>query len=78
MSPLTDRQREVLMVIADYRKRHQYSPAVRDLCELLDIASTNGVNDHLKALDEKGYITRTRGIPRSMFLTREGLAEVQP
>jgi hypothetical protein len=31
---------------------------MREICEHMGIASSNGANDHLKALEVKGYITR--------------------
>lgn len=35
-----------------------YPPTIREIGNHLQIKSTNGVNDHLKALERKGYITR--------------------
>jgi repressor LexA len=57
-SELTDRQREVLRFIATEIEEHGYPPTIREIGEALDIASTNGVNDHLKALEKKGYLER--------------------
>jgi repressor LexA len=35
-----------------------YPPTLREIGEKLGIRSTNGVNDHLKALEKKGYLAR--------------------
>lgn len=75
---LTDRQRLVLHTIADYRARNDLSPSVRELCELLEVSSTNGIVDHLKALEAKNCIWRDRRKARAMWLTPTGLAEVRP
>ncbi len=56
--PLTDRQQEVLSYIRDSIVRHGYPPTLREIGEFLGIKSTNGVNDHLKALEKKGYLAR--------------------
>jgi repressor LexA len=59
MAPgLTDRQLEVLRFIAREIEERGYPPTIREIGEALGIASTNGVNDHLKALEKKGYLLR--------------------
>ena len=55
---LTDRQLEVLRFIATEIEERGYPPTIREIGEALDIASTNGVNDHLKALERKGFVQR--------------------
>src|SRR5262245_43258557 len=56
--PLTDRQRAVLDFISRSIERRGYPPTLREIGEHLGIRSTNGVNDHLKALEKKGYLER--------------------
>ncbi len=58
MNGLTERQLEVLRFIARQIDDAGYPPTIREIGEALDIRSTNGVNDHLKALERKGYLTR--------------------
>jgi repressor LexA len=57
-SNLTDRQLEVLRFIVQNIEDNGYPPTIREIGEALDIRSTNGVNDHLKALEKKGFLTR--------------------
>jgi SOS-response transcriptional repressor LexA len=63
---LTDRQASVLTFITDYKKRQGYPPTLREIGARFGIRSTNGVNDHLRALERKGAISRedmkSRGI----------------
>jgi repressor LexA len=54
---LTERQREVLEFIQDRIRAWGYPPTIREIGEHLSIKSTNGVADHLKALQRKGYLT---------------------
>src|SRR5204862_3409748 len=55
---LTDRQKAVLDFISRSIERHGYPPTLREIGEHMGIRSTNGVNDHLKALEKKGYLHR--------------------
>jgi repressor LexA len=58
MEPLTKRQRQVLNVITRSIEERGYPPTMREIGEHMGIRSTNGVNDHLKALERKSYIVR--------------------
>jgi repressor LexA len=55
---LTPRQRQVLEFIEQCIDTRGYPPTLREIGEHLDIRSTNGVNDHLKALQRKGFLRR--------------------
>src|SRR5579864_7130470 len=56
--PLTDRQQAVLDFIQQSIEQRGYPPTLREIGEHMGIRSTNGVNDHLKALEKKGYLER--------------------
>jgi repressor LexA len=56
--PLTDRQKAVLEFIGQSIESRGYPPTLREIGEHMGIRSTNGVNDHLKALEKKGYLER--------------------
>jgi repressor LexA len=78
MLGLTDRQLEVLRFIARQIEDRGYPPTIREIGEALDIRSTNGVNDHLKALERKGYLQRDPVKSRALIPTsqaREALGE---
>ena len=55
---LTERQRLVLEYICRSIEDFGYPPTLREIGNKLGIRSTNGVNDHLRALERKGYLTR--------------------
>jgi repressor LexA len=55
---LTDRQRQVLDFISDSIRKRGYPPTLREIGSHFGIRSTNGVNDHLRALEKKGYLHR--------------------
>jgi repressor LexA len=81
MIGLTDRQLEVLRFIARQIEDAGYPPTIREIGEALDIRSTNGVNDHLKALERKGFLTRDPVKSRALIPTssaREVLGDDRP
>jgi repressor LexA len=55
---LTDRQREILEFITQSINQRGYPPTLREIGTHFGIRSTNGVNDHLRALEKKGYLQR--------------------
>lgn len=70
MEEMTDRQREVLQYIVRTSEERGFPPTIREIGEEMDIRSTNGVNDHLKALERKGYLTRGEQQSRSLVPTK--------
>ena len=62
---LTRRQASILRFIIESIRDLGYPPTIAEIGLRFSIASTNAVNDHLLALQRKGYITRSskaRGI----------------
>ncbi len=70
MQKLTARQRAVLDFISDSISDRGYPPTLREIGNHLGIRSTNGVNDHLRALERKGYLTREDMKSRTLRLVR--------
>src|SRR3989449_5923317 len=58
MVGLTQRQQMVLDFIRQSITDRGYPPTLREIGEYMGIRSTNGVNDHLRALERKGYLRR--------------------
>jgi len=70
MEELTGRQREILQFIVKETEERGYPPTIREIGEEMDIRSTNGVNDHLKALERKGYVLRGEQQSRALVPTK--------
>jgi repressor LexA len=69
----TKRQLEVLRALDEYSVRNGMAPSVRELAAELGLASTNGANDHLRALERKGLAERRRrNTARSLAVTDLG------
>lgn len=64
--PITERQRATLTFITDRITVDGFPPTLRDIGKSFGIRSTNGVNDHLRALERKGYIVRRDMISRGI------------
>jgi repressor LexA len=58
MQGLTKRQEQTLDFIRQSIAERGYPPTLREIGESMGIRSTNGVNDHLRALERKGYLRR--------------------
>jgi repressor LexA len=58
MQGLTKRQAQTLDYIRLSIEERGYPPTLREIGEYMGIRSTNGVNDHLRALERKGYLRR--------------------
>lgn len=58
MQGLTPRQQMVLDFIRTQITERGYPPTLREIGAYMGIRSTNGVNDHLQALERKGYLKR--------------------
>jgi repressor LexA len=70
MEELTERQKEILQFIVRESELRGFPPTIREIGEEMDIRSTNGVNDHLKALERKGYLLRGEQQSRSLVPTK--------
>jgi len=55
---LTARQKEIYDFLLRMIREKGYAPSIPEIGARFKIASTNGVADHLKALEKKGYIRR--------------------
>lgn len=76
---LTQRQREILDFITASIMERGFPPTLREIGEHFSIKSTNGVNDHLKALEKKGHLRREDLKSRAMRpVLPDGNGEVVP
>jgi len=65
MKQITERQNEVLTFIATFTKTNEYPPTVREISQHFDI-SLRAVQDHLAALQRKGYLSTEQKRSRSI------------
>lgn len=55
---LNPRQREILEFLRDHKRSHAYPPTVREIGQAVGLSSSSTVQNHLNALEQKGYIRR--------------------
>ncbi len=79
MDDLTPRQREVLNFMLAWNDQNGIPPSFREIGESLGIRSTNGVSDHVKALEKKGYLERVGGVgaARSLRVPKHARTELE-
>ncbi len=75
MQGLTKRQEQTLDFIRLSIRERGYPPTLREIGEHMGIRSTNGVNDHLRALERKGYLRREDMKSRALRLVDEPASE---
>jgi repressor LexA len=75
---LTWRQRKVLQVIRDSVQRRGYPPSMREIGEAVGLTSTSSVSYQLSTLQQKGYLHRDAGRPRTVEVRLPGHPAVRP
>ena len=77
MKQITGRQQEVLDFISSFTKENNYPPTVREIGEHFSI-SLRAVQDHIAALQKKGYLSQTQKRARSLNVISGGTLEKPP
>ncbi len=68
---LTDRQRDILSFIEQFRNENGFPPTLREIGKKFGISSTFGVKRHLDALVKKGYISVESNASRGISFAQE-------
>ncbi len=68
MRELSRRQRQVLEFITEHIQDQGYPPTFQEIAEHLGIRSKNGVSEHIRALERKGFLARREGKSRGLRL----------
>lgn len=76
MNGLSMRQRQCLKFIESFTASNDMPPTLREIGEFMGIRSTNGVNDHLNALERKRMIDRRDMKARGLRVTTIGRQEL--
>lgn len=57
MKDLTPKQLKIYRIIKDFIDRNGYSPSVREIANFANLSSPATIQEHIKKLKDKGYIT---------------------
>jgi len=69
--PLSPRQRQILRQIAEFLAQQGRPPTRADLAQALGLRNRQGIDQHLRALERKGYLQLEPGIARGLRLLHE-------
>lgn len=63
---ISKKQQEILEYIKNQILQRGFPPAVREICEAVNLKSTSSVHSHLETLEKNGYIRRDPTKPRAI------------
>lgn len=63
---ISKKQQEILEYIKEQILQRGFPPAVREICEAVNLKSTSSVHSHLETLEKNGYIRRDPTKPRAI------------
>lgn len=66
--PLTSQQQKIYSYISQYIQEKGFSPTLEEIRGALNFKYINGIANHLKALEQKGYISRKKHAKRNIEL----------
>ena len=71
MKGLTARQEQILNLIKSYLKNNGFPPTRADIANTLGFKSANAAEQHLRAIEKKGFISILSGASRGIVLNEE-------
>ena len=74
---ITAKQKEILEYIKEEILKRGYPPAVREICEAVNLKSTSSVHSHLETLEKNGYIRRDPTKPRAIEICDDSFQMVR-
>ena len=76
--PPSPRQQQILRLISQFISRHGLPPTRADLAQALHLRNRQGIDQHLRALEHKGYLRLEPGIARGIRLLTPGNTASSP
>lgn len=74
---ITKKQQDILDYIKEEILKKGYPPAVREICEAVQLKSTSSVHSHLETLEKNGYIRRDPTKPRAIEICDDNFQMVR-
>lgn len=74
---ITPKQQEILEYIKEEILKRGYPPAVREICEAVNLRSTSSVHSHLETLEKNGFIRRDPAKPRAIEICDDSFQMVR-
>jgi SOS regulatory protein LexA len=70
-APITKRQKDVLDFLESFRKKSGYAPTLEEIGKKLKLSAVSTVHQHIKALEEKGYISKYENLARGIGINKK-------
>lgn len=64
--PLTCTQNDIYRMIKQYIKDNGFPPSNKEIAEAIGFSSPNAAAEQLKKIEQKGFITIAKGVPRGI------------
>ncbi|MBQ8946882.1 MAG: transcriptional repressor LexA [Lachnospiraceae bacterium] len=74
---ISAKQQQILEYIKEEILQKGYPPAVREICNAVDLKSTSTVHAHLEKLEKNGYIRRDPTKPRAIEIVDDNFQQVR-
>ena len=74
---ISTKQKEILEYIKSEILSKGYPPAVREICEAVNLKSTSSVHSHLETLEKNGFIRRDPTKPRAIEICDDNFQMVR-
>ncbi len=74
---ISAKQQQILDYIKEEILKRGYPPAVREICEAVNLKSTSTVHAHLERLEKNGYIRRDPTKPRAIEIVDDSFQQVR-
>lgn len=74
---ISAKQKEILEYIKEEILKRGYPPAVREICDAVNLKSTSSVHSHLETLEKNGYIRRDPTKPRAIEICDDSFQMVR-
>ena len=74
---ISAKQQQILDYIKEEILKRGYPPAVREICQAVNLKSTSTVHAHLERLEKNGYIRRDPTKPRAIEIVDDSFNQVR-
>jgi repressor LexA len=65
---LYNKQKQIYDYLCQYIQKNDFAPTLREIASAMNVSSVATIHEHLRALEEKGLIRRSKGKNRSLEL----------
>lgn len=76
MSTLTKKQKQIYDFIVQHKEDYGYAPSLSEIGDEFNVSTVSTIHKHISNLIEKGLLSRTKGVARSLELMKVKIGEL--